>query len=138
MILMTIKTDLIAPCGMNCGICMAYLREKNKCPGCREIYINEPISRSGCKIKNCDYIAKKKNKFCIGCKSLPCKRMKNLDKRYRTRYNMSMLENLDNIKKLGIRQFVKNEKIRWKCPHCGGTICVHRWYCFTCGKRSSP
>jgi uncharacterized radical SAM superfamily Fe-S cluster-containing enzyme len=27
--------SLIAPCGMNCSICSAYLREKNKCPGCR-------------------------------------------------------------------------------------------------------
>jgi len=23
------KFSLVAPCGMNCGICMAYLREKN-------------------------------------------------------------------------------------------------------------
>ncbi len=27
--------SLIAPCGMNCGICLAYLRTKNVCPGCR-------------------------------------------------------------------------------------------------------
>jgi hypothetical protein len=31
------KLHLVAPCGMNCGICRAYLREKNKCPGCRVI-----------------------------------------------------------------------------------------------------
>ena len=24
------KADLIAPCGMNCGICKAYLRSKNQ------------------------------------------------------------------------------------------------------------
>ena len=30
------KSELIAPCGMNCGICYGYLREKNKCPGCRK------------------------------------------------------------------------------------------------------
>jgi len=29
-----INSSLIAPCGMNCGICLAYLREKKKCPGC--------------------------------------------------------------------------------------------------------
>ena len=39
----TFDPDLIAPCGMNCNICMAYLREKNKCPGCREIDINKSI-----------------------------------------------------------------------------------------------
>ena len=31
-----IKSSLIAPCGMNCALCMARLiREKNQCPGCR-------------------------------------------------------------------------------------------------------
>ncbi len=28
------KTTLIAPYGMNCAICMAFLREKNHCNGC--------------------------------------------------------------------------------------------------------
>jgi hypothetical protein len=28
---------------------------------------------------------------------------------------MSMIENLDNIRELGIRKFVKNEKVRWDC-----------------------
>jgi hypothetical protein len=26
------KVNLIAPCGMNCGICLAYLRETSHCP----------------------------------------------------------------------------------------------------------
>jgi len=26
---------LIAPCGMNCGACIAFMRDKNNCPGCR-------------------------------------------------------------------------------------------------------
>jgi hypothetical protein len=29
------KYQLIAFCGMNCTLCMAYLRDKNRCPGCR-------------------------------------------------------------------------------------------------------
>lgn len=29
-----INRNLIAPCGMNCGVCIAYLREKNRCQGC--------------------------------------------------------------------------------------------------------
>ncbi len=36
--------SIIAPCGMNCSICMAYLRGKNKCPGCRGI--DDGIGRS--------------------------------------------------------------------------------------------
>jgi tRNA(Ile2) C34 agmatinyltransferase TiaS len=47
---------------------------------------------------------------------------------------MSMIENLGNIKKAGIRKFVSVEKRRWACPACGGTICVHKGRCARCGK----
>ena len=46
-----------------------------------------------------------------------------------------MLENLEAIRKHGIRKFVKTEKERWTCSDCGGIICVHRGFCFTCGKK---
>lgn len=49
----TMEPTLIAPCGINCGICRAYLREKNKCPGCRLFNAQEPVSIARCKIKNC-------------------------------------------------------------------------------------
>jgi len=129
------KSSLIAPCGMNCGICMAYLREKKKCPGCRAADTNKTITVIRCKIKNCPELNKNNLKICVKCKKFPCERIKHLDKRYRTKYNMSMIENLENIKKLGVREFIKNEKIRWACSQCGGTICVHRGYCYTCGKK---
>jgi hypothetical protein len=131
---LSIKASLIAPCGMNCGICIAYLREKNKCPGCKVNDINKPITRAGCRIKNCMNIQNTKNKFCFECKKFPCAQINHLDKRYRTKYHMSMIENLENIKKFGIRKFVRNERVRWACSKCGGTICVHRGYCLSCGE----
>ena len=129
------KISHIAPCGMNCSICRGYLREKNKCLGCREIDINKPISRSKCKIKNCIELKKNNFKYCYQCSIFPCKRMKNLDNRYRSKYNMSMIENLENISKFGIRKFIVNEKIRWKCKNCGSIICVHSGNCSNCGKK---
>ena len=48
---------LIAPCGMNCGICYAYLREKNKCFCCHIEDPNKPKTRLNCKIKNCGNLA---------------------------------------------------------------------------------
>lgn len=120
---------------MNCALCLAYQREKNYCPGCREVNKDRFKHRRTCIIKNCEYFKKSKEKFCNDkCKKYPCRRLKNLDKRYRTKYHMSMLENLEDIKKLGIRQFVKNEKKRWKCEQCGNLICVHRG-CLRCGRK---
>lgn len=125
---------LIAPCGMNCCICMAYLRKKNKCPGCR-IEANKPVTRVTCKIKTCETLTKNKLTFCFECENIPCKNLKHLDKRYRTRYSMSMVENLENIKKSGIEEFLRNEKIRWTCTECGDTICVHKGNCYNCGRK---
>lgn len=129
------KFSLVAPCGMNCGVCRAYLREKNKCPGCRLFNAKEPVTIAKCKIKNCEDIQKGKAKFCFECENFPCQSLKHLDKRYRTRYNMSTMENLENIKNLGIEKFLKNEEARWKCLECGGTICVHTGCCYSCGKK---
>lgn len=132
------NTKLIAPCGMNCGICIAYLRDKNRCPGCRETNKNTPDYCKRCVIRNCITLKKNHWKFCSGkCKKYPCARLKNLDRRYTKKYNMSMIENLENIKKSGIRKFTKDEKIRWTCSRCGGTICVHKGYCYICKKKKS-
>jgi hypothetical protein len=126
------KNSLIAPCGMNCGICMAYLRAKNKCSGCRGSIIGKTVARLECKIKKCD---KLNSEYCFTCEEFPCKKLKHIDKRYRTKYHMSMIENLINIRDFGVRNFLKTEKIKWTCPKCGGTICVHKGNCSECGEQ---
>lgn len=131
----TVKTKLIAPCGMNCNVCMAYLRDKNRCLGCRYITPKNSISRTKCKIKNCKNLKKTKSGFCFECKDFPCERIKHLDKRYRTKYNMSEIENLLYIKKFGIKKLVEKENKKWTCKKCGGTISCHRRYCFSCGAK---
>ena len=127
------KRELIAPCGMNCGICKYYYREKNQCPGCRVDDENKLKGCLECSIVNCDNIKKNHNEFCFECPDTPCKRLKNLDKRYRTKYHMSMLENLDFIKGKGIRLFLEKEKQKWKCPKCKGIVTCHGGTCLTCG-----
>ena len=126
-----LNAQLIAPCGMNCGICMAYLREKNKCPGCRAADTNKAISCIRCKIKNCEIIQKGEVKYCFECVKT-CARLKQLDKRYRTKYGMSMIENLEFIKNNGIDAFIAQQEAKYKCPACGGVICVHNKKCYDC------
>ncbi len=46
-----------------------------------------------------------------------------------------MIENLEAIRQHGIRKFIKSEKERWTCSKCGGVICVHRGFCWTCGEK---
>jgi hypothetical protein len=47
--------------------------------------------------KHCAKIRNNKIKFCFECEGFPCDRIKTLDKRYRTKYGMSMVENLKEI-----------------------------------------
>jgi len=129
------ETQLIAPCGMNCGICLAYLRDKNICHGCWAEDENKRNSCTKCSIKNCELLQKTDSKFCYECSKFPCARLKQLDKRYRLKYKMSMIENLLYIKKFGLANFEKKEATRWKCDTCGGIICVHRGICLECNPK---
>jgi hypothetical protein len=124
---------MIAPCGMNCGLCIGHLREKRPCGGCFKIDDeNKPKVCRSCKIVNCEHLAETDSGFCYDCKKYPCTRLKDLDKRYRTNYGMSMIENLSYIKQNGLDEFLKKEAQKWKCTVCGFGLSVHRDYCLNC------
>jgi hypothetical protein len=121
---------LIAPCGMNCSLCCAFLRRRNSCPGCRGDDRGKCKTRVACKLKIC---AARRGSFCTDCESFPCERLSRLDKRYRTKYGMSMIANLRRIQTDGILSFVASETLKWACPGCGKRICVHKPTCQFCG-----
>ncbi len=128
----TFERSMIAPCGMNCGSCIGYMRPNNTCPGCR--FVDQGKARVNCVIRNCDLLKKVDSKFCFDCQKYPCRRLKQLDKRYRTRYNTSFLENLMMINQKGMDYFLVFETSRRKCPDCGATLSVHRDHCLACSK----
>jgi hypothetical protein len=130
-----IRTTQIAPCGMNCRLCRAYIRDKKACPTCRSDDSLKSKACVTCRIKNCEKIAKGKINYCFGCDRFPCDRLNHLDERYRTKYGMSMIDNLLRIKKFGIRHFDRNETERWTCPECSQLICVHKPQCLSCGHK---
>jgi len=127
-----ITEEQIAICGMNCHLCLAYKRGKNGCYGCRAEKGLRHAHCEKCIIVNCEKVLNGKYTFCYECDSFPCQRIKHLDKRYRTKYSMSMIENLELIKNSGITKFLSNEEKRWTCPKCGQILCVHRPQCLHC------
>ena len=129
---------LIAPCGMNCGICSGYLALKNdvKSKGVRMSYC------AGCRPrgKQCAFLKKRCAKlmndivqYCYECDEFPCHSLEHMDKRYQTFFRMSMIENLEYIKEHGIAELLEREEEKWQCPDCGGVICCHNGICFSCG-----
>ena len=65
---------------------------------------------------------------------MPCENLnRRLERRYRKRYNMSVVENLKELKEKGIGQFLENQERKYKCSKCGDVISVHDRKCYTCG-----
>lgn len=124
--------SLIAPCGMNCALCLAFQRDDHRCSGCRDGSVKKPESRMRCAIKQCDKRLQNRWLNCSPCEK-PCARLKSLDKRYREKYNMSMMENLASIRENGIRAFLAQQGRQYTCGQCGNSICVHTGKCMQCG-----
>ncbi len=129
--------ELIAPCGMNCALCVAYQAQaldlkrkgfsRSYCAGCR------PRGKHCAFMKGrCAKIGEGLIHDCSECGDFPCARLKRLDKRYRTQYHLSMIDNLRQIKAVGMDRFLVQQAADWRCPRCGGTICCHIGLCLEC------
>lgn len=118
---------------MNCGLCIGHLRDKKPCGGCFKLDDeHKPEHCRSCSIVNCDFLAKTDSGFCYDCEKYPCTRLKKLDHRYRTKYGMSMIDNLNYIQIQGLDKFLRNEELRWTCKECGSGLSVHRAFCLNC------
>ena len=132
-----LSSDLVAPCGMNCALCSSYLALVNDlktkgikipyCKGCR-------ARNKKCAFvkKSCSRLLKGEMHFCYECSDFPCRRLRTLDTRYKSRYRMSMIDNLRFIKKHGMQKLLETQEKTWKCPNCGGLISCHNGICFNC------
>ena len=128
------RKDLIAPCGMNCEICVSHLgytlngeKRKRSCSGCR-------LRGKNCAFlkKECEKLSNEEIEYCFECEDFPCENLEKLDIRYREKYGMSMIKNLEFIRKNGIESFLKKQEEEYRCPECGNTVCVHTDICYNC------
>jgi hypothetical protein len=133
--------ELLAPCGMNCGVCKWYLaysrgipKQRGKvthCSGC--------IPRNkNCFIKRgCKKLSQNKIRFCFECEQMPCKNLNRLDTRYTNRYGTSLVENLKQLQAKGIQDFLENQETKHQCPKCNDVISIHDKKCYSC-TRTTP
>ena len=127
--------DSVAPCGVYCRACPSF---KKSCNGCGSENRNqERKSKWGCRIRVCCF-EKKNFSFCYECEEFPCKvHSKKLsashkgDKRFQYRHEVP--SNLERIKKIGVQKWLEEQKTRWQCPNCHGTIKFYHYTCSDCG-----
>ncbi|MBN1524521.1 MAG: DUF3795 domain-containing protein [Spirochaetales bacterium] len=127
-----VRMNMIAACGINCALCIGHHRDKRQCPGCRQMDTDKPNYCRKCVIRTCPQILNSRSGFCFECTDFPCKRIRNLDKRYRQNYGVSIVDNLLYIKTHGKQSFIRKEKAKWTCPQCGSLFSMHREICLTC------
>ena len=78
------------------------------------------LPSNSCRLRLC---TKRTGKVCCHCPEFPCDRLRHRDMRYRTKYGKSQIENLEYIRKNGIRKFIERKRKRWISPR--GIFCVH-------------
>jgi Protein of unknown function (DUF3795) len=129
--------QLIAPCGMYCGLCSSYLaylnqvpRQRGKftyCTGCR------PRGKQCAWVKkHCEYLQNHTVQYCYECPVYPCEVLEHLSTRYRTRYGLDFLENQAFLRDRGEQALLDALKERYACEHCGGLRSIHSGMCFSC------
>ena len=132
------RTNLVAPCGIDCGICelytckdnqqlYAYLltrgipKEKLPCPGCRELKGNCPVIPSTCATYLC--VQQKQVPFCYECSDFPCTMLQPSADRADVLPHNCKVFNLCTIKRIGTEAFVK-ESAHIKEKYYKGTMQV--------------
>ena len=137
------EKNLAAPCGVYCGACRSYLLlkkdlieergYKSGCNGCR-------IRNKKCSYikRDCALIRKNEIEFCYECDTFPCSNLKRLDEMYSKRYGVSQIKNLKRLQEVGFEQWMQEKEKLYRCPECGGEICVHDAECYDCGNKLNP
>ena len=129
------EPELIAPCGMNCNVCSAYLAYKRdlpkrrgnvKCKGCRPRNKQCAFVKKRCG----DRLMKDQVRYCYECVDFPCEHIRKISAKYEKRWGVSFIQNLEYIREYGELKFLAREKRKWKCTKCGGTISIHNNRCY--------
>ncbi len=92
-------TGRVPACGVYCGKCPVFIREKNSCPGA-EINIK--------KCENCKsfHLCCKDRgiNHCYECKTFPCARLKRFSQSWK-KYGQDIIENQILLKNVGAEEF---------------------------------
>ena len=135
-----VKNELLAPCGLYCGVCRVYIAHKDNdiefkreilpiykaygaksvddiaCDGCLSEGIVFPYCKT-CSIKDC--IKDKGIEGCRQCDEFPCDIIENWPS---SAGKKVMLRVIPTWRKLGTQKWVESEEKRYKCPECGDPL----------------
>lgn len=134
-----IKKELLAPCGLYCGVCSIYIAHRDNnlkfkqklfpvykafaktvddiaCTGCLSEGIVFPVCIR-CPVKKC--VNQKGIEGCYQCDEWPCKFINNFPVEVGKRV---ILRTIPTWREKGTEKFVEEEEKRYHCPECGNPL----------------
>jgi hypothetical protein len=134
-----VKKELLAPCGLYCGVCAIYIAHRDdnikfkekvvkvykpftkvaediKCTGCQSDGYLFPYCKS-CPIRDC--VNQKGFEGCHQCDEFPCKF---IDKFPISVGKKVILRVIPAWRELGTEKWVGEEEKRYHCPECGNPL----------------
>jgi len=148
--MVNVKKELLAPCGLYCGVCSIYIAHRDNnlkfkkkllpiytffaksvddiaCTGCLSDGIVFPVCRS-CPIKKCSQ--DKGINGCHQCNDFPCKFIENFPIQVGKKV---ILRAIPTWRELGTEKWVEEEEKRYHCPDCGNDLFRGAKRCNKCG-----
>lgn len=144
-----IKKELLAPCGLYCGVCSIYIAHKENNTKLKEALLPvyksfaksvDEISCTGClssgevfpacqfcMIKKCT--SEKNLEGCHQCDDWPCKNVKYFPMALAKKV---MTRTIPTWRELGTQKFVEQEEKRYHCPDCGTFLFRGAKTCYKC------
>jgi hypothetical protein len=130
-----INKDLLAPCGLYCGVCGIFMAHRDNNSKFKEILAGfyevtpDEIACKGC-------LSDERFKFCEACQIRTCTEGKNYEGCHQCGdFPCDLIENfpvpvgkkviLRSIparRELGTEKWVQQEEMRYHCPQCGGEL----------------
>jgi hypothetical protein len=149
--------NLVASCGLYCGACPMYLATQEnsdeRMESMRKQYgagalkmSKEDLLCDGCLgggrlasfCRKCEIresaTAKTKTRRCSECAEFACSRITDFNNDAMLHHD-EVLENLRQLRTMGIKDWAKHEEERWQCPKCQAKI---SWYEPECPKCKAP
>jgi len=154
------QEKLIAPCGLYCGACSIRLagkrgdlnllnqiaevltaqegrpirREDLACDGCLSNEVVAIVCRD-CELRAC--ALEKGFRHCSECPESPCKALVDFS-RDGLPHHAEVLEAIQRQRKIGLDSWTEEQRLRWRCPECGGNVDWYAGQCYDCTAVLAP
>jgi len=131
------RLDLVASCGLDCGLCELYVcghnhdlylkfvergipKDKLPCDGCKSVEGNCPVAGAVCETYKC--ATGKEVGFCFECNEFPCEKLHPAANRADILPHNMKVFNLCTIKRIGLDAFVERSPAIKKRYYAGRVV----------------